>query len=172
MRRVSRKNWVSKSNGVVSKGTASCPGMIVSERATVCDARRWTTSAGVKPVSAKRSRILSTLSAGPGIAPSSAGPVAFGRPTRNCRRGAPGQFVSPKAAANWMRSPPETLCLVRNGASASTPSSVPAFSEKVVSTGKRRMEPSAPSPWNFPDFEKETPSWNVRRRDSWTSSPH
>ena len=92
--RLPKKNWLSNVKGVLSKGTASWPGTSVSERAIVCEASRWTTSAGEKlPPSAIRSRIVVASLCGSGTVLSSAGNVAFGRPARNSKRGAPGQFV-------------------------------------------------------------------------------
>lgn len=79
----------------------------------------------------------------------------------------------PTAPANWIRSPAVTRWRVKNGERASTESSIPAFSVKLTSgSAKRIMEPSAPLPTNWPDKEKPIASWNVRRRDSWASSPH
>ena len=119
---VSRKNWVSKISGVESKGVPGIDGSTWSAAAMVClripsaklpllqedaglthEARRATTSAGLKfPASLKRWRMLSTVSNGSGTVPSGAGAVGAGRPSKNSRRGAPGQLLTPTAPANWM----------------------------------------------------------------------
>ena len=68
----------------VSKGAASMVSSTLSARAMECDARRETTSNGLKlPASANRSRMDVTLSCGSGIKPSMAGAVALGRPAKN-----------------------------------------------------------------------------------------
>ena len=65
------------------------------------EARRATTSAGVKPpASLNRCKMLSTESKGSGTVRSGAGWVASGRPTNTARRGAPGQLLTPIAPAS------------------------------------------------------------------------
>ena len=65
------------------------------------EARRATTSAGVKPpASLNRCKMLSTESKGSGTVKSGAGWVASGRPTNTARRGAPGQLLTPIAPAS------------------------------------------------------------------------
>ena len=66
------------------------------------EARSATTSAGLKPASAKRSRMEVMVSNGSGTSRSGAGAVASGRPSMNSRRGAPAQFEKPTAPANWI----------------------------------------------------------------------
>lgn len=70
--------------------------------ATVCEAKRATTSFAVKPASAMRARILSTESDGSGTVRSGAGREKLDRPAMNCRRGPPPQLDTPTAPANWM----------------------------------------------------------------------
>ena len=150
----------------VSKGAASMVSSTLSARATECEARRETTSKGVKPpASSNRAKILVTSSAGSGIRPSTAGIVWLGRPAKNSRRGAPcskaafrtysvfaspeltGQLLRATAPANWTRSPADTGCLARNGMRLLTESSIPLLAAKSGSTvGKRSIEPSAPPP--------------------------
>ena len=66
------------------------------------EARSATTSAELKPASAKRSRMAVMVSKGSGTSRSGAGAVASGRPSMNSRRGAPAQFEKPTAPANWI----------------------------------------------------------------------
>lgn len=140
-----------------------------SERDTTYDARRATTSAGEKPTSPKRARMLSTVSNGSGTVRSGAGAVGAGLPSRNSRRGAPGQLLTPMAPANWMldlvmsyevtlrnvmqtyKSPGVMLCCATKGFWTSTISSMPPLAWKRVSTSLKAMrEPSAPPPPNLP----------------------
>lgn len=53
-------------NGVESNGVPGMVGSTRSAAATVCEASNATTSAGLKPTSANRERILSTVSKGSG----------------------------------------------------------------------------------------------------------
>jgi hypothetical protein len=81
------------------------------------DARRATTSSGPKPASSKRARMVVTSSAGrigcqkstsylldlrngSGTVISAAGATGGGRPSRKSSLGAPGQLLTPTAAAN------------------------------------------------------------------------
>ena len=86
----------------------------------------------MRPASVIRALIFSTGSSGSGTAPTSVGKVAFGRPARNSRRGAPGQLETPTAPANWIRSPAVTLNLplLRKGVMLSIESSIPLFAPK------------------------------------------
>ena len=70
--------------------------------ATLWDARRSTTSAGLKPASPMRARIVSVGSDGSGTSKSGEGCEMFERPARNCRRGPPAQLETPTAPANWI----------------------------------------------------------------------
>ena len=86
--------------GVVSRAIPLIVGSMLSDRATLWDASNATTSSGEKsPPSFMRANIWSADSWGPGIIPSGAGAVAFGRPSLNSNRGAPGQLVRPTAVA-------------------------------------------------------------------------
>lgn len=68
--------------------------------ATEWEAKRSTTSAGLKPASPIRARITSAESLGSGTSKSGEGLVAFGRPAKNERRGPVAQFETPTAPAN------------------------------------------------------------------------
>ena len=63
----STKNWVSNLPGVESKGVPGIEGSTKSAAAMVCEASNATTSGTLKPASAKRARMLSTVSNGSGI---------------------------------------------------------------------------------------------------------
>lgn len=61
--------------------------------------------------------------------------------------GAPGQFVTARAPAKWMKSPGVMLWNCANGFSMFTISSRPMFGWKLVSmVSKVMMDPSAPLP--------------------------
>jgi len=79
----------------------------------VCEARRATTSEGLKPASANLARMAVTLSVGSGTVRSGAGPVGAGLPSKNGSRGAPGQFVIPTAAARWTLEFVNKLCMIQ-----------------------------------------------------------
>ena len=100
--RTSTKNWASKSEGVESKGLPWMRGAMWSCAATECEARRSTTSAGLKPASPMRFRILSVGSDGSGIRPSGETMEWLERPARNLRRGPPRQLLTATAPANSM----------------------------------------------------------------------
>lgn len=104
-KRTSRKTWESKVPTVLSKGVPGMLGSTTSAAAMVCDASSATTSGGENPASAKRARIAVTESVGSGTVKSGAAAFGAGRPNLNWRRGAPGQFAMPTAAARWMKSP-------------------------------------------------------------------
>lgn len=86
---------------VESKGVPGIVGSTTSAAAMVWDESRATASAGEKPASPKRSRILVTLSVGSGTVRSGAGASGGGRPKKKLSRGAPGQLAVPIAAARW-----------------------------------------------------------------------
>lgn len=62
VKRVSTKNWLSNTVGVLSKGAPMGPEVRASAAASEWEARRATTSSELKPASAKRARIVSTES--------------------------------------------------------------------------------------------------------------
>lgn len=116
--------------------------------AMVWEIRRSTISLGLKPASPILAIIVVTESLGSGTRRSGEGSEKLARPAINSRRGAPMQFDTPTAPANWMlyrqisichtridkyanKSPKDTPCLIANGRWTSTISSIPLLASVI-----------------------------------------